>query len=446
VLDIELPFALIYFAVVVLALGAVLLSHVPMWSLGPIALVVLALSVRLLPALLLPLGAKYDIDSYRLVADTFLSGRDVYGDPVAGIRHPYLPFWMYWLALSRLAELSLNIPFVVLVKLPGVIADALIVFFVYRVVLDRWGEGRANQAALVYALNPISLLVVAYGGQFDSLPLLLSLIAWRLVDRQKNPILAGAALGLGILVKSWPALFLPVLLLAIPRWRERLLLLLSCGVVPLTAMCIYLSLRPGAFMAMVTNTLGYGSVYGNWGYSAGLLLAVRFLDFSYGLWFAIAAILAYLFGRWLTLAAILVAWWLALRRPLLQGMTLIILALFAFTAGFSVTYLLWLLPLVLLLDHVHRLRWYLLACLPFLIATYYFEMYQPLLVLQPLGDARTILRILSLPAWLSVLAWLGLMVGRDRNDSLMSAKTHNKPNRSFDTQPLSPLGKDISNG
>jgi hypothetical protein len=74
--------------------------------------------VRLPPALWLPVGAGFDIDSYRLVTDALLSGREVYG-AVAG-RHPYLPFQMYVMgAMARLAATT-GLPYVVAMKLPSI--------------------------------------------------------------------------------------------------------------------------------------------------------------------------------------------------------------------------------------------------------------------------------------------------------------------------------------
>ena len=86
--------------------GFVLLRPRPLggrWPRWPIILLIAAL-IRLPPALWLPVGAGFDIDSYRLVTDALLSGREVYST-VAG-RHPYLPFQMY--VMGAMARLAVN--------------------------------------------------------------------------------------------------------------------------------------------------------------------------------------------------------------------------------------------------------------------------------------------------------------------------------------------------
>ena len=90
---------------------------------GQLILLMAAL-FRLPPPLWLPVGAGFDIDSYRLVTDALLSGREVYG-AVAG-RHPYLPFQMYVMgAMARLAAAT-GLPYVVAMKLPSILALSLI--------------------------------------------------------------------------------------------------------------------------------------------------------------------------------------------------------------------------------------------------------------------------------------------------------------------------------
>ncbi len=68
---------------------------------------VTTLIVRLIPALALPRGALYDIESFQRVAETFLNGEAVYSSPVVAGRHPYLPFQVYLIGgAMQLARVS----------------------------------------------------------------------------------------------------------------------------------------------------------------------------------------------------------------------------------------------------------------------------------------------------------------------------------------------------
>lgn len=76
-----------------------------------VIVVLVALAVRLLPNLLLPVGAGYDIESYQIVGNLVLRREDVYTSQEALRRHPYLPFQMYWMAFSLRLSQTLNLPF-----------------------------------------------------------------------------------------------------------------------------------------------------------------------------------------------------------------------------------------------------------------------------------------------------------------------------------------------
>ena len=84
-------------------------------------------------------------------------------------------------AMARLAAAT-DLPYVVAMKLPSILADAALTGLIYRTVADRHrsdGRGRewAAYLALLYALNPVSLLVSSYHGQFEAVTLLLSVFA-----------------------------------------------------------------------------------------------------------------------------------------------------------------------------------------------------------------------------------------------------------------------------
>ncbi len=133
--------------------------------------VVLAAAVaRLVPMLILPIGAGYDIESFRRVGQTLVEGGEVYSSTLVAGRHPYLPFQMYLIGSSMQLSLATGIPFVVWLKLPNVLADIAITDLIYAAAQRaRRLPLEPSSAALLYALNPVPMLVSAYHGQFDTL-------------------------------------------------------------------------------------------------------------------------------------------------------------------------------------------------------------------------------------------------------------------------------------
>jgi len=315
----------------------------------PMLVVMLALAVRLVPAVAFKLApgalVNFDIDSYRIVGNLLRSGQDVYSEPA---RYPYLPFQMYFsAAASWLASHNAG-PFDLLVKLPQILADAAIP----ALLLTFRGKGvtreRAVGAAAIYAVNPLSTLVVSVHGQFDSIPAFFALLAVWTVTRRRASLLtalmAGAALGLGILAKSWPVILVPIVAWQLPAWRERAMTAAMAAAIPLAGLLTYavalgVSLRP-ALDAVRT----YSGFRGAWGYPLLLNKAVAHnlvVSSDFRDWTDLHRI-AILAG------SIAVATLLVLRREAVFAATVAIFAFYVMTPGWGYHYLVWALPFVLI--------------------------------------------------------------------------------------------------
>ena len=233
--------------------------------------------------------------------------------------------------LARATGLS----FALLVRLPVLAGELALV-----ALLARMG-GRA--AAWAYALHPVSLLVSACHGQFDAIAMLFVLLAMqaqaaRRLDR--SALCLAAAIGL----KSFPVLLLPAFLLHTPararlRWA-------ALATVP-----VALSLLPFLWHdagALSRELFGYGGV-ADFGWIA-IVRAARLLGSG-----ALARAEAVRWAGFVLVAKIgfvvaymgLLAWWWRSRaRPSLPAMCLTILLAFLVLYGaLSAQYLLWVVPL-----------------------------------------------------------------------------------------------------
>lgn len=169
--------------------------------LGP---VLLALALRLAVVLACD-RVVADVERYERVARHLL---DVSWNPYE-TRHlyPYPPPWAaaeacaLWLARRGVGSFALN------VKLPVLAADLSLVALL--AALSR--AGRASPLApWLYAVHPVSVLVGAAHGQFDSVPLLFLLLAVEALARERRDASA-VALAAAIATKSFPVLALPFL-------------------------------------------------------------------------------------------------------------------------------------------------------------------------------------------------------------------------------------------
>jgi uncharacterized membrane protein len=298
--------------------------------------------IRLVPATL-AYGTS-DVLSWELLGRMLLSGENFYATRL----HNWPPLWIYFTAAAALVHDATGLPFSLLVKLPPSAADAFIAVWLYRIGLTSgWRHSQATLAGLSYALNPVSVLITGYHGQFDSLMLAPTLLAWSLFPRR---LLGSAlALGLGIWFKTVPLLLLPVLLPRLPTWRDR-------------SMYAALSLAPAALGTLpflllwpedvVVNFFGYSSWFGQWGYPVLWMLVEYLRNGTLPWWLPdpgyVSRPLHLMFeaGRWVLLAALAATWWLTYRRAqtTLTSILSVFSVFYIFASGFGVQYLLWIVP------------------------------------------------------------------------------------------------------
>lgn len=362
-----------------------------------------ALLVRLVPMLWLPVGAAYDIESFRLVAEALLAGEDVYTSAAVG-RHPYLPFQMYLIGLALYGARLTALPFVVLVKVPAVLADVAITALVYR-TSRRWGTTKpvATRWALLYALNPISILVSAYHGQFDAIPILLLLLAWYYWHFGRRTLFSAVALGLAVLSKTWPIVLLSVVLLRLHEHRRRLTYAAVTLVIPTLFTLAYVLALQTDPIPMLQRALTHTGPSGYWGVSALLAVAGKYHHAFQTLFEELVSV-----RRWLLLAAGLFALWRTRRQSTLSALTTIILTVFAVSVGMGLQWLLWVVPFALLAGDVGGLKWYSLTGTLFLLVQLYgFHMVSWAGRLFGPETNDLLIRLVSILPWITIVLWAG---------------------------------------
>ena len=380
-----------------------LFNKIPFW-----VILLIAFGVRFLPAYLLFDRSNYDLESYALVSQQVVLRHDIYTTKETLGRHPYLPLQMYWLGLSRWLSESIHLPFAFVVKWLFILADVFIVGVIF-LILKKQTAISPVIGALIYSFHPAAIYVSAYHGQFDSLPILFSLIALQLLN--SNTFLSALFLGLGVWVKSWPVLALPTALLVQSNWIRRFIYSLIVGLIPLAGTFIYIGLFNANWKMVLLRALGYNHGFGVWGYTFLMRLLVLWLENGAEILNSYRAI-----GRFVTIVAIGLVWLRMSKNeknPIRLYM-ITLLSFLAFTHAFSIQYLVWVLPFSLLNIHTQYLwvKRYLIASFAYCFLVYNTLILQPAitnLLPWPLADIAIIIPA-SLPVWLVVVFWLfGLM-------------------------------------
>jgi hypothetical protein len=153
-----------------------------------------------LRALASTVGYNYDFASYLIVADIIARGEVVY---MATWRYNYGPIW--FLVIHAFDQIAAIVPFAreltlrVLVIALLTFADLAIAAALYRRV--------SPLAALIFFLNPVSVLITGFHNQFDNLALSIGFSAVQLFSRSEArhldrvKLIALALLGLSLMTK-----------------------------------------------------------------------------------------------------------------------------------------------------------------------------------------------------------------------------------------------------
>lgn len=277
-------------------------------------------------------GSAFDLDSYSQQAFAVTHRLNVYEYTT---RYPYPPVWIWIVGAVAGSAPMVGLPFHVAIKIPATLADLAVVALLFEYVRARrgWVSWTLGPAAL-YALNPVPALISAAHGQFDSLPVFFTLLAFHLYDRghRRSLDLAALALGVAIALKGYPALLLPFLALTAPAGRKAWTF--GMALIPVgLAFAIY-AIAAGYNSEMLTRVIGYTSTP-----AMGWTLFAPDLNLP----LAIRAI-AWLGSDLLILVFATLVPWLAFGRNGVLGAAATFAFLYLVVFRASVQYLLWGLP------------------------------------------------------------------------------------------------------
>jgi Glycosyltransferase family 87 len=260
----------------------------------------------------------------------------------------YFLKFIFSLQQSRIiADNGITFPF--LLRLPGIVADFIVVLLVMKMsMLDERLRLPAWALAL-FALSPVSLMISGFHGNTDSV-MIAFFLAGVYATLKDRTWLSGVFLALGCEVKIVPLLFLPVFVLF---WlhRKRLTEFSVSFVVTAAALSWEMLLHVDL---LARNVLAYGSYWGLWGITYWLRLTqwpqfgrVTFLRFPPAELAVVTAL------KLLIIAAIVMIAW---RRRKLDTSSLVhslgwgFVIFFIFSPGVCAQYLGWLAPFVLFLS------------------------------------------------------------------------------------------------
>lgn len=460
-------------AAVVWLFGLILASlTVRRWA-GPwvhahpiLAVAAAAAIARAVPTLVLDRGLPFDIEAHWWIGSLALAGRDVYTDPLAANRYPYPPILHEYLS-AALVWLSHGdrALFLVYDKLAPALCGVGIALAV-RAIACRLGRtaDESLRLGLLYAINPLPVLVTAYHGQFEEIPVLGIALALLMLlpvpGKQRTSaramVLSALLLGLAIAYKLWPALFLPLLLLT-PRWSAGqactraalgwLRAWVIYGVLALAPLLVLMNVYEVSFehstlLARADHALTTPGTLGQRLKDDHMLSAMLdykgsegfcwgYVSVAHSCWIHPAskrpnAGIITLNGNLLKVALLLAALALLWRRRPLEGFVTLPLVFYLFSPGWGPNYTVWVLPFAFLLSSKLALR-YTAVVTPLVALIYLDSLYASF---NHDNFSWTVLK--PAEAALGLLAWGGVLVllaqayrtdGRRRREAAVVAGT-----------------------
>jgi hypothetical protein len=283
------------------------------------------------------------------------------------------------------------IAFARLIKLPGLLGEAMTFWALWRFVGVR--------AIAAYSLMPSAILVSSFHGNTDTLYAAFVLVAALALDRKHyflSVLLWGAALN----VKLLPLVLIPLALICVPSIRAllRLAMGLAVGMLP------FLPLALTVPHVMYRNILAYKSIPDHWGI-VGLLNAAVLVP-ALTAWFRPLRDLYLDSGRYLILGSIAVVALLSrfrCRLPMTEQAALGAALFLILAPGFGVQYVVFVLPLLCVVDLSAAVLW---GCLSGIVLAIDYWTY--LRSWSPLYSYITNLFVGPVPL-LGMLAWAALV-------------------------------------
>lgn len=289
----------------------------------------------------------------------------------------YFPFFSYLGALA--VFLKSFFPPLIFLKLVFTLFDLGGLYLVYLL------SKKNLNLALLYALNPITIICSNIHGQFDAIPLFFLLLAVYLFNKHKE-VSSMTAVSFAIFTKTWPALFIIPL---IKKLKNKLLVVLII-LIPLISLLFHSWFFKISILKIVTPIKNYRGVYGYWGIGNILIL----------LWPKIDALVIQLLRRIFFVALFIFSFY-PNNKNIIKNILMVMLFFFIFTLTFGSQWLAWLVPFVILVRPKNWILFFIAAAI-YLISAFAKNVY--LLPFNFTVIFNVLETIFGFAAWLSIIS------------------------------------------
>lgn len=274
---------------------------------------------------------NYDLQSYLLIGEKTLKNINIY--PNLAIKHyPYFPLFLYLQSLAFLLGIYLN-PLIFL-KIIINLFDLGNGYFVYLIT-------RKNlKKTFFYLINPVSILIFSFHGQFDAIPIFFLLLTIYFL-KQKKIIFSSLNYSLAVAFKTWPIFFIFVIFPKIKKY----LFIIPLFSIPIILSCIYSYFFKTNILNIFYTIIGYRSLFSEWG--LGKIIKISFYPHLSQPPIYIQKFLLIIFIFSLFSYSLIIKKFF--KTNIIEKIYLLLLFFYVFTFGFSIQYLSWIVPFLIIL-------------------------------------------------------------------------------------------------
>ena len=269
----------------------------------------------------------------------------------------YSPLWFWIISFFSFVARHTSFAFSFVIKWPLILADLAMVWLICK-SSQEMGETveQTLQSATLFFLNPVSILISGYHGQFDNLSLFLILAAWYVQRFAQNLTVWKTSffLSLSVAVKHFNILLMPIFFWSEKGIFKKILIFVAAPLLFIFSFLPYLAGSSGEWV--IKNVFQYNLGAGYWGWSGIICRSVLFLtgnDLGKASWFPI---LSY-FNPFLYIAMFVATYWILKKYDLLDAIILTFLIFYVFTTQIAPQYTLWIIPFAAL-RRDRMLNWY----------------------------------------------------------------------------------------
>ena len=304
--------------------------------------IVAALIIKIILAALFDTA---DSGAMNLASSLVVQGEEVYNHPQVDLSSP--PLHLHVLGSLRYISDALSIPFTFFWKIPAIVADTGIAFFIFRILRKKYNYSKKKASSLTiwFVLNPISLYVSGFHGQSEAVWILFSLLSWYALSYRKKPVLAGLLAAVAVGYKLPAILLLPALTFTPKLLNQKIEFVMSfCFFFVMTLFPEIVTSRSG----LMREVFMYKSAYGLWGITSLIQKIYQPLH---------AEIITQNIAKYLQLIILTSSLLFLTKKYLTKTYDFFVVSLYTivvflfFTPGFGIQYLFWPLPFLVITNN-----------------------------------------------------------------------------------------------